>query len=155
MHSVSVVRIKQVRDGSVRFAVAQVTGPAEVYAAVRGFYRGEGREVLSALYLDTRAVPVCFHVAAVGSPNAARCSAAELLQPALLSNANSLVLIHNHPSGHGEPSAEDLAFTRAIARACELLGVTLHDHLIVTDDGYVSLRERELMDFPETRTGHR
>lgn len=145
MRRVQRVRIKQVRDGCVRFAVEQVTGPAEVYEAVRPYFRGEDREILAALYLDARNHPVCFNVAAVGTLNAARARAADLLKPAILSNAASLILIHNHPSGDLEPSPDDVSFTRGIEQACRLMGLELHDHLVVTDDGFTSLRSRGLL----------
>jgi DNA repair protein RadC len=53
--------------------------------------------------------------------------------------------VHNHPSGCHEASDEDIAFTREIARACELLGLELYDHLIVSDSDYSFLRERGLL----------
>lgn len=145
MKTVQRVRIKQVRDGGIRFAVDQVTGPADVYEAVRAYYRGEDREILSALYLDARNCPVCFHIASIGTLNTTRTSPADLLKPAILSNAPAVILIHNHPSGHLEPSQDDIAFTRAMRKACELLGVELHDHLVISDDGFVSMRSRDLL----------
>lgn len=142
MKTVQRVRIKQVRDGSVRFAVDQIKGPAEVYEAVRGYYRGEDREILSALYLDARNVPVCFQVVSVGTRNTTQTSPADVLKPAILSNASSLILIHNHPSGDLEPSREDIAFTKSMRAACKLVGIAVHDHLVICDDGFVSLEAR-------------
>lgn len=143
--SVVRVRLRQVRDGRVRFAVERIRGPADVWQAVRGYYAGADREILSALYLDARHAPVCFHVIAVGSRNAAHAAPADVLKPALLANASALVLVHNHPSGDPEPSAEDVALTASVRRACELLGLHLLDHLVVVDDGFVSLGERGLL----------
>ena len=71
--------------------------------------------------------------------------ASDILKPAILSNSLGIVLIHGHPSGCLEPSPEDIEFTSAIKRACELVGVELYDHLIVTDQGFTSLRERGLI----------
>ena len=52
---------------------------------------------------------------------------------------------HNHPSGCPDPSTEDVEFTASIRRASELFGIELYDHLIVTADGFTSLRERGLL----------
>jgi DNA repair protein RadC len=52
------------------------------------------------------------------------------------------ILVHNHPSGSLDPSDEDVAFTRAVHRAGETVGIELYDHLIVTKSGFTSLRER-------------
>lgn len=143
--SVRRIRLRQVRDGSVRFAVERVERPRDVWEAVRGYYRGADREILSALYVDAHHAPVCFHVIAVGSRNAAHAAPADVLKPALLANATALVLIHNHPSGQLEPSAEDIALTASIRRACDLLGLHLLDHLVIGDAGFVSLGERGLL----------
>jgi DNA repair protein RadC len=67
------------------------------------------------------------------------------MQPAVLHSALAFILVHNHPSGSLEPSRDDLEFTRSMARAGELMGINLYDHLIVSRRGYVSLRERGLM----------
>jgi DNA repair protein RadC len=59
----------------------------------------------------------------------------------LADRAASVIVAHNHPSGRLEPSAEDIALTERLAKAGELLGIRLLDHLIVTQRGYLSLKE--------------
>ena len=145
MKTVKRVRLKQVCDGRIRFSVERVSGPRDVYEAVLPYYRGADREILSVLCLDAQNQPNCFNVASIGALNTTRTRPAEILKVAILSNSLSLVLIHNHPSGELEPSPEDLEFTRTIQQACELVGIELFDHVIVTDDGFTSLRERGLL----------
>ena len=60
----------------------------------------------------------------------------------ILLNASALIIVHNHPAGDPEPSAADLAMTKEIQKACKVLGVTLHDHIIVGGGREVSLRAR-------------
>lgn len=139
------VRLRQVRDGSVRFSVERVGGPTEVFEAVRSYYTGADREILSVLCLDAQNQPTCFNIVSIGSLNTTRARPADILKVAIVSNASGIVLIHNHPSGNLDPSPEDIEFTRSIERASELLGIDLYDHLIVSDDGFCSLRERGLM----------
>lgn len=143
--SVQKVRLRQVRDGRVRFAVDKVSRPQDVYEAVRRYYKGADREILSVLCLDSQNQPTCFNVASIGGLNTTRTRPAEILKVAILSNSMGIILIHNHPSGELEPSPEDIEFTRAVQRACELLGFDLYDHLIVTDNGFCSFRERGLV----------
>ena len=145
MKTIKRVRLKQVCDGRIRFSVERVSRPRDVYDAVLPYYRGADREILSALCLDAQNQPTCFNVASIGALNTTRTRPADILKAAILSNALGLVLIHNHPSGELEPSPEDIEFTRAIQRACELVGIDLYDHLIVTDDGFTSFRERGLL----------
>ncbi len=145
MKTIKRVRLKQVCDGRIRFSVERVSRPRDVYDAVLPYYRGADREILSVLCLDAQNQPTCFNVASIGALNTTRTRPAEILKAAILSNALGLVLIHNHPSGELEPSPEDIEFTRAMQRACELIGIELYDHLIVTDDGFTSFRERGLL----------
>jgi DNA repair protein RadC len=65
----------------------------------------------------------------------------EVFRPALREGAAALVVVHNHPSGDPAPSAEDHQVTERLARAGELLGVRLLDHVVVAERGYRSLRE--------------
>src|SRR5258706_501827 len=65
-----------------------------------------------------------------------------ILRPAIAHLALGFILVHNHPSGSLAPSDEDVAFTRAIHRAAETIGIELYDHLIVAGVGFTSLRER-------------
>ena len=57
----------------------------------------------------------------------------------------SLGLVHNHPSGSPEPSKADIAITRKIGEAAHLLGIVLHDHVVIGREGHVSLRARGLL----------
>ena len=145
MKTINRVRLKQVCDGRIRFTVERVAKPHDVYDAVLPYYRGADREILSVLCLDAQNQPNCFNVASIGALNTTRTRPADILKAAILSNALGLVLIHNHPSGELEPSPEDIEFTRAVQQACELIEIELYDHLIVTDDGFTSFRERGLL----------
>ena len=119
----------------------KVGSPREAYDLVRDLKRAR-KEHLVALYLDAQNYLIERETISIGSLNTTRTHPREILQPAILHSALSLVLVHNHPSGSLEPSRDDLDFTRSIARAAELMGVTLADHLIVSPKGYVSLKER-------------
>jgi DNA repair protein RadC len=119
----------------------RVGSPREAYDLVRDLKRAR-KEHLVALYLDAQNFLIQRETITIGSLNTTRTHPREILQPAILHSALSFVLVHNHPSGSLEPSRDDLDFTRSIARAADLMGVTLADHLIVSPRGYVSLKER-------------
>ncbi len=65
----------------------------------------------------------------------------EVFSDPIADRAAAVLVAHNHPSGTLEPSPEDLALTRRIVKAGDLLGIRVLDHLIVTEDGFLSLRE--------------
>jgi DNA repair protein RadC len=111
--------------------------------AIRPLVENEPYEVMGALMLDTRHRAIGYEIAYRGTLNRAAVEPRGLLVPALLSNASGLIAFHNHPSGDPTPSAEDLAFTRRLADAGEIVGVRLLDHLIVGEaPKYISLRSR-------------
>lgn len=87
----------------------------------------------------------CVDCVSVGSLNQSIVHPREVFKTALISNAAALVLIHNHPSGDPSPSSEDIAITRRLKEAGDLLGVKVVDHVIVGTDGMVSLLERGVM----------
>ena len=145
LKSIIRVKLRQVRDGRVKFAVDRVSRPMEVFRAVHPYYKGADREILSVLCLDAQNQPTCFNIVSVGSLNTTRTRPADILKPAILSNSLGVILIHNHPSGVLDPSPEDVEFTHSVTKACETLGVDLYDHLILSDDGFTSMRERGLL----------
>ncbi len=65
----------------------------------------------------------------------------DVLSPALRDGASAIVLVHNHPSGDPTPSPEDIAMTRAVRSAGELVGIPLIDHVVVARGGASSLSE--------------
>lgn len=83
--------------------------------------------------------------AAQGGQHACSLTPADVLRPAVRGAASALVLVHNHPSGDPTPSREDVAMTRAVAAACEVVAIPLMDHVIVARDGASSLLEQGLL----------
>lgn len=64
------------------------------------------------------------------------------MKPAILSNAASILVGHNHPSGNPEPSQEDIHVTRKLVEAGKIMGIDLIDHIVMGEDEFVSLREK-------------
>ncbi len=122
----------------------RVSSPAEAYALVRDLKRAR-KEHLVALYLDAQNRLICRETVSIGSLNTTRTHPREVLQPAIVNSALAFVLVHNHPSGSLDPSRDDVEFTRTMARAGDLMGISLYDHIIVSRRGFVSLKERGLL----------
>ena len=121
-----------------------LSGPREAYAQVKDLRRAR-KEHLVALYLDSQNRLLARETIAIGSLNTTRTHPREILQPAIACSALGFILAHNHPSGSLTPSQDDVDFTRAIKRACEIIGIGLYDHLIVSASGFVSLKEKGLL----------
>lgn len=105
-------------------------------------YSHHVQERLGAVYLDAKNRVIRERVIYVGTLNATTVSTRDIFRFAILDHAASIVVFHNHPSGDPAPSAEDLAFTRAVVDAGRLMGVNVLDHLILGHNRYVSLRSR-------------
>ena len=102
-------------------------------------------ERVRVLYLDSRNRLVRDHVASEGTIDEAAIHPREVIRRGLDLGATALILVHNHPSGNPEPSRADIQLTQRIAEAGRLLGITVHDHVIVGHEGHVSLRAKGLI----------
>lgn len=142
------IRVERVR--TIQYLDREVNGPAAAVDLAREIIAEEiaayDREHFVALYLNTKNRPVGYQVISVGTLTAALVHPREVFKAAILSNANAVVVAHNHPSGDPTPSREDREITRRLKEAGQILGIELLDHLVIGHDGrYTSFRERALL----------
>ena len=102
-------------------------------------------ERVRVLYLNAQNRLIQDHHVGDGSVDEAAIHPREVIKRGLDIGATALILVHNHPSGNPEPSRADVQITTRIAEAGRLLGITVHDHVIVGRDGHVSLRAKGLI----------
>lgn len=102
-------------------------------------------ERVRVLYLDVRNRLIFDHHVADGSIDEAAIHPREVVKKALDLGATALILVHNHPSGSPEPSRADIQVTSRIAEAGRLLGIVVHDHVIIGREGHVSLKAKGLI----------
>jgi DNA repair protein RadC len=105
----------------------------------------EKTEQFRVLFLDVRARLIADEIMGRGTVNHAPVYPREIARRALELHAITVILAHNHPSGATDASHDDIAMTREVRRALQPLGVALHDHLIVTGDTCVSMRQQGLL----------
>jgi len=137
MYELKIVRERRQGYGTVR----RVRDAAQVYEAFKEEFSQLDREMFVALLLDGKNGVIGFNVVSVGSLTAALVHPREVFKPVILGNAAAVILLHNHPSGSPEPSAEDRALTERLEQAGELLGIRVLDHIIVGDGAYRSKGE--------------
>lgn len=102
------------------------------------------QEELRVFLLDTRNRVNKIKLVYKGSLNTSQVRVAEIFMDAVRSNAAAIIVVHNHPSGDPSPSPDDIAITRAIVQAGQLLDIQVLDHLIIGGGKFVSLKERGL-----------
>ena len=137
-----------VRDeASVEYPTgAAVTCPRDAIAIAQHAIGSEITECVIALFLDARHRVTGYADIVRGTLNSARLSPRDVLAPALWSHAAAIIVAHCHPSGDPSPSRADRIMTSALRDACQLVGVPLLDHLVVTGDAHYSFREAEGWD---------
>lgn len=123
----------------------QVTGPADVAAVYGPRLRDLKREVFVVVFLNTAGIITGDQTVSEGGLAASIVEPRAVFQRAVLENAASIVCLHNHPSGNPEPSREDVQITKQLVEAGKLMGIPVHDHLIIAGRTYTSLAERGLM----------
>lgn len=138
------VRLKLVRDR--RYETVMVSSPEDAARLLQREIRGRDRECLWRIDLDARNQVTSYELVSMGTVDAALVHPREIWKGALLSNASSVIVVHNHPSGLADPSREDREATRRLVSAGKLLGVPLADHVIVADRGLYSFRAQGLIE---------
>lgn len=120
------------------------SSPEQVFNTFN-FLRHETKEYFFAIHLDGKNRICCIEEVSVGSLNQSVVHPREVFKTALLSSAAAIILMHNHPTGDPTPSAEDMAITRRLKEAGDLIGISVLDHIIIGNGEYVSFVERGLL----------
>ena len=139
-------RVCLVREGT-NTEVIKIHAPSEVYELVKDELASADREMFLSLMFASKNILIGVETISIGSVEGTIITPREVFKSAILANAVSIILCHNHPSGDLIPSKEDIATTKKLIDAGELLGIKVLDHLIVSSDGYRSLKE--CYEFPE------
>lgn len=126
-------------------AIRTVRAPADAAALLAPEMRELDREHFKALLLNTKNGILKVVTVAVGSLNAALVHPRELFKAAVAASAAGIILVHNHPTGNPEPSAEDADLTLRFVKCGELMGIRLVDHIVIGGDRFVSMRERGII----------
>ncbi len=137
---VATTRVVLVRERAQIFP-DPIQNSAEVFRLLGAEARTWERERFLTLILDGKNRIVAIDEVAVGTATAALVHPREILKTVILANGVSIVLVHNHPSGDPTPSKEDLALTRRIKAAAELMGIMLLDHVVLGYGRFRSLAE--------------
>ena len=115
----------------------------DVFSYVSPKLSGLDKECFMILHLDTRNRVIKDEIISVGTLNSSLIHPREVFKSAIKESANSIIFVHNHPSGDSEPSQEDKEMTKRLFDAGELLNIKVLDHIIIGKDNYHSFKERK------------
>lgn len=104
--------------------------------------RDKRRECFKAIFLDAKNKVIATETLFEGTLTASSVYPREVVLAALNHNAAALIFAHNHPSGDPEPSKDDLSLTRQLVFACRLMGIIVHEHLVIGDNRYFSFADQ-------------
>lgn len=121
-----------------------IKSPEDVASIVKAKLKGKKKEHFLVLCLDTRNRLINYKPVSVGSLDTSVVHPREVFREAISSSAASVIFVHNHPSGDPEPSKEDIELTKRLAKAGEIVGIDVLDHIIVCDRSHLSLKARNL-----------
>ena len=138
---INVVSIKMVRESSVLYNIRRISEPKDIVDLGKKFLDELDREELIVACLNAKNEVNSVNVVSIGSLNNSIVHPREVFKTAILSNAASIVMIHNHPSGDVTPSKEDKEITLRIKESGTILGICLLDHIIIGNDTYYSFKE--------------
>lgn len=130
--------LKEVGAVYGRDPIMNTTDMAEVLCKE---FRDLDREHMFVVNLDAQNRPISYHTVGLGGTHAVNFPIGNVFKTAIIQNAVSIVLCHNHPSGTLRPSDEDLKATKQCVKVGNLIGIKVLDHIILTPDNYRSLRE--------------
>ncbi len=125
--------------------VPAFTSPEDVMNRYKPMLRDMKQEVFMVVSLNSSNRLLSEREITKGILNSSLTHPREVFRTAIVENAASVILIHNHPSGNCEPSEEDVRITRQIVEAGHIIGIPVHDHVIITPDKCTSFAERGLL----------
>jgi len=122
----------------------QVKTPEDVASLVQGRLKDKKKEYFLAILLDTRNQLIKAAEISVGSLDSSIVHPREVFKEAISASAASVIFVHNHPSGDTEASEDDIALTKRLAQAGEIVGIDVLDHVIIGGKSYISLKREGL-----------
>lgn len=134
------VKVRLVRENVDEYDPVKLMNSKDVYQFMRDI-KDNDRESFYSIHLDSKNTVISCEEVARGSGSACTVHPREVYKAAILSSAQAMVLVHNHPSGDPVPSPDDHAIIKKLYDCGELLGIKVHDSIIVGDDSYYSFAD--------------
>lgn len=123
----------------------KITEPSILADLIMDEMRYLNKEYFKIAIMDTKNQILAIENISVGTLNASIVHPRDVFKIAIKRNANSIILIHNHPSGDTTPSNEDISITNRLIDAGNLIGIKILDHIIIGDNRFLSFKEKNLI----------
>lgn len=120
----------------------RIEHPVHAYHLIKEELERETRELFIVILQDVKGYVICHEVVSIGSLSNTLVHPREVFYPAIRHKAASMIVAHNHPSGDPTPSPQDYDLTKLLVGASQLIGIPIHDHLVIGYQQYTSLRQK-------------
>ncbi|HBG1195112.1 TPA: DNA repair protein RadC [Clostridioides difficile] len=145
MKKIEIVKVKLVKEKDLFVNNIHIKEPKDCYKVILNFLDNPDREHFIILGLSTNNKICIISTISIGTLNSSLVHPREVFKIAILSNCSKIIISHNHPSGNCKPSQEDKNITNRLIDSGNLLGISILDHIIVSDESYFSFKENELL----------
>lgn len=143
MKNLNLITLKVCKEKSIPYSNIQINHPTKAVHIIKEFISCTDREIFGVLMLNSVKEVNAIEIVSIGTLNTTIVSPREIFKGAILSNADSIIIFHTHPSGNVQPSQADLDVTTMINEVALIIGINLIDHIIVGDDKYYSFATEE------------
>lgn len=148
---IKAIQIKAVIEFSKRISSTflvdrrKITCPLDIYNLVKREFIDKKQEMLKTIILNKSNRVISMITNGLGNTDKIDIGIKEILSEPIKQMANSIILVHNHPSGNLKPSKADISFTKSIIEYARIFDIEVLDHLIVSNKGYISLKESKFI----------
>ena len=141
----AVFELSKRQDLEMELKDFDIKDPQTIVKAIRAGMKDKAKEHFKLILLNSRNKIIGISTISIGTLNANLVHPREVFKEAIIHNASSVVLAHNHPSGDPEPSEADLEITKRLIEAGKIMGIDVLDHIIITKAGFMSFKEKKLI----------
>ena len=144
--NIPVYRLSLIKDRAIPYADApHVLTPEDVYQLITEFLQSTDREQFIVVFLDSRSAVIGMNTVSVGTLTESLVHPREVFKGAILANAASIIVAHNHPSGAAFASEADISVTSKLKDAGRIIGIPVEDHIVIGDETFFSFRQQGLL----------
>jgi len=127
------------------FSIKKITSPSDIAEIFIPLLRDKVKEEFYVVCLNSANKIIRTELISVGNLNSSVVHPREVFKVAVENNSANIILLHNHPSGNSEPSAEDISLTRKMVEAGKIMDIQVFDHIIIAGNKFASLVEKRII----------
>lgn len=142
---VEIVSLKLCRDKSIFYEPRILRKSNDCYYLIKGLIEDNAKETFIVIALNTQCEPTAIEICSKGTSESSIVHPKEVFKMAIVSNANKIIIAHNHPSGSIKPSDSDILTTERLVEVSKVLNIPIIDHIIIGDNKYFSFAEEGLI----------